>query len=65
MENGRNNKFLAQNEFKVDGVDISKVAETNELLHVFNSFQIVYYEKKENDPSDKFDQSVYMVAIKK
>ncbi len=39
--------------------------ETNELLHAFNSFQIVYYEEKENDPSDKFDQSVYMVAIKK
>ncbi len=38
---------------------------TNELLHAFNSFQIVYYEEKENDPSDKFDQSVYMVAIKK
>ncbi len=39
--------------------------ETNELLHAFNSFQIVYYEEKESDPSDKFDQSVYMVAIKK
>ncbi len=38
--------------------------EINELLHAFNSFQIVYYEEKENDPSDKFDQSVYMVAIK-
>jgi hypothetical protein len=25
----------------------------------------VYYEEKKNDPSDKFDQSVYMVAIKK
>ena len=38
--------------------------ETNELLHAFNSFQIVYYEEKENEPSDKFDQSVYMVAVK-
>jgi SAM-dependent methyltransferase len=132
--NGRNSKFLAQNGFKVDAVDISKVAlnqlreydtrinivqedldtwqipqnryqliinirfldrrlfpmikkglkpggviifesfidkkkdyclEPNELLHAFNSFQIVYYEEKKNDPSDKFDQSVYMVAIKK
>jgi len=132
--NGRNSKFLAQKGFKVDAVDISKVAlsqlpdndtriniicedidtwqipqnryqliinirfldqrlfpmikkglkpggvlifesfvdekkdyclETNELLHVFKSFQIVYYEEKANDPSDKFDQSVYMVAIKK
>ena len=132
--NGRNSKFLAQKEFKVDAVDISKVAlsqlpdndtriniicedidtwqipqnryqliinirfldrrlfpmikkglkpggilifesfidgkkdyclEKNELLHVFKSFQIVYYEEKENDPSDKFNQSVYMVAIKK
>lgn len=37
----------------------------NELLHAFNSFKIMYYEEKDNDPHDKFDQSVYMVAIKK
>ena len=36
----------------------------NELLHAFNDFRIVYYEERENDPSAKFDQSVYMVAIK-
>jgi hypothetical protein len=36
----------------------------NELLHAFNCFQIVYYEETENDPADKFDRSVYMVAIK-
>lgn len=38
--------------------------ESNELLLAFNSFRIVYYEEKKNDPSDKFDESVYMVAIK-
>jgi SAM-dependent methyltransferase len=132
--NGRNSKFLAQNGFKVDAVDISDVAlrqlpdndariniicvdidiwqipqnryeliinirfldrrlfpmikkglkpggvlifesfidekqdyclEPNELLHAFNTFEIVYYEEKGNDPSDKFDRCVYMVAIKK
>ncbi|CCK82030.1 class I SAM-dependent methyltransferase [Desulfobacula toluolica] len=38
---------------------------SNELLHAFKSFRIVYYEKKENEPSEKFDQSVYFVGIKK
>lgn len=39
--------------------------EPNELLHAFKPFQIEYYEERENEPSEKFDQSVYMVAIKK
>lgn len=38
--------------------------EPNELLQAFNAFQIVYYEEKKNDPDEKFDQSVYMAAIK-
>lgn len=38
--------------------------EPNELLGAFNALKIVYYEEKENSPSDRFDQSVYMVAIK-
>lgn len=37
----------------------------NELLRAFNTFHIVYYEEKKNDASEKFDQSVFMVSIKK
>ena len=37
----------------------------NELLHEFGSFHILYYEEKENPPSDTFDQSVSMVAVKR
>lgn len=36
----------------------------NELLQAFSSLRIVYYEEKENHPTDKFNRSVYMVAIK-
>ena len=39
--------------------------EPNELLHAFESFHVVYYEEKKAEHSDKFDQSVYLVAIKK
>ena len=38
---------------------------SNELLHAFNSFRVVYYEERENEPPEKFDQSVYFVGIKK
>ena len=37
---------------------------SNELLHAFNSFRVVYYEERENEPSEKFDQSAYFVGIK-
>lgn len=37
----------------------------NELLKAFESFHVVYYEEKKVEHSDKFDQSVYFVAIKK
>jgi tellurite methyltransferase len=36
----------------------------NELLHAFHALHIVYYEEKKLDDSDKFDQTVYLVAIK-
>lgn len=36
----------------------------NELLHAFQSFHIVYYEEKKSDDSDRFDQTVSLVAIK-
>lgn len=36
----------------------------NELLEVFREFRMVYYQEKANDPSDTFDQTVYMVAVK-
>jgi len=36
----------------------------NELLHAFQSFRIVYYEEKESDHSDKFDQTASLVAVK-
>lgn len=36
----------------------------NELRHVFQSFQIVFYEETWADHSEKFDQIVSMVAIK-
>ncbi len=38
---------------------------SNELLHTFKSFRVVYYEERENDPSEKFDRSVYFAGIKK
>ena len=38
---------------------------SNELLHAFNSFCVVYCEERENDASEKFDPSVYFVGIKK
>ncbi len=37
---------------------------SNELLNVFSSFRIVYYEEKKADHSDRFDHIVRMVAIK-
>jgi SAM-dependent methyltransferase len=37
----------------------------NELLHAFLSFHIVYYEEKNAPHSDKFDQTISLVAIKK
>lgn len=37
----------------------------NELLHAFLSFHIVYYEEKKAPYSDKFDQIICLVAIKK
>ncbi|WP_217641245.1 class I SAM-dependent methyltransferase [Desulfobacula phenolica] len=36
----------------------------NEFLHAFESFHVVYYEERETKHSDKFDQSMYFVAIK-
>jgi 2-polyprenyl-3-methyl-5-hydroxy-6-metoxy-1,4-benzoquinol methylase len=39
--------------------------EPNELLEAFRSFRVVYYEETKAKHSDKFDQSVYFVAIKK
>jgi len=39
--------------------------EPNELLHAFISCKIVYYEEKKIDASEKFDQTVSLVAIKK
>jgi tellurite methyltransferase len=39
--------------------------EPNELLHAFESCHVVYYEEKKAEHSDKFDQAVYFVAIKK
>ena len=35
----------------------------DELRHAFGGFRMVYYEEKANDPSDRFDQSVCMVAV--
>lgn len=37
----------------------------NELLHAFESFHVMYYEERKVEHSDKFDQSVYLVAMKK
>ncbi|MGW8193818.1 MAG: class I SAM-dependent methyltransferase [Desulforhopalus sp.] len=37
----------------------------NELLQIFQSFYIVYYEEKKSDHSDKFDQLGSLVAMKK
>jgi tellurite methyltransferase len=39
--------------------------ESNELLNAFEHFHVVYYEERQAEHSDKFDQSVYFVAIKK
>ncbi|MBU0971154.1 MAG: class I SAM-dependent methyltransferase [Proteobacteria bacterium] len=39
--------------------------ESNELLHAFISCKIVYYEEKKIEGSEKFDQTVSLVAIKK
>lgn len=39
--------------------------EPNELLHAFKSFHVVYYEERKAEHHDKFDQSVYFVAVKK
>jgi hypothetical protein len=39
--------------------------EPNELLEAFRAFRVVYYEETKAEHSDKFDQSVYFVAIKK
>ncbi len=39
--------------------------EPNELLNAFEFFHVVYYEEKKVEHSDKFDQSVYFVAVKK
>ena len=36
----------------------------NELLHAFSSLHIVCYEERENEPSNRFKKSVYMVAKK-
>lgn len=36
----------------------------NELLRAFHAFQIVFYEEKRADHTEKFDQIVSMVAIK-
>ena len=36
----------------------------NELLQVFQSLHIVYYQEKKSDDSEKFDQTVSLVAIK-
>jgi len=38
--------------------------EENELLRVFLSFRIVYYEEKKSKHSDRFDRTVSMVAVK-
>ena len=132
--NGRNSIFLAQNEFAVDAVDVSKVAtdqltgrhasiqvhyedldtwkiprnqydliinirfldrnlfaqiqdglkvggllifesflngetdkyclKTNELLHTFSKFRIIFYEEKKTDPGERYDQMASFVAQK-
>jgi len=37
---------------------------TNELLHVFDDFRIIYYEEKKTDHSEKYDQVASLVAMK-
>lgn len=37
----------------------------NELLEIFHSFHIEYYQEKKSDHSDKFDQTASLVAIKR
>lgn len=37
----------------------------NELLQVFHSFRIIYYEEKKENNSHRFDQTVSLVAVKK
>jgi SAM-dependent methyltransferase len=36
----------------------------NELLEAFKSFHVVYYEEKNQARANKFDQSVFFVAVK-
>ncbi len=36
----------------------------NELLQVFQSFHIIYYKEEKLDPSDVFEKTIYLVAIK-
>jgi tellurite methyltransferase len=48
----------------MDGENDKYCLKQNELLRVFQSFRIVYYEEKETDHRKKFDQTASLVAIR-
>lgn len=48
----------------LDGEKDKFCLKQNELLRVFQSFRIVYYEEKKADHLEKFDQTASLVAIK-
>ena len=48
----------------LDGETNNYCLKPNELLRVFQSFRIVYYEEKKSDNSVKFDQTAAIVALK-
>jgi SAM-dependent methyltransferase len=48
----------------LDGEKDKYCLKQNELLRAFQSFRIVYYEEKEADHLEKFDQTASLVAIK-
>ncbi|MEM7393639.1 MAG: methyltransferase domain-containing protein [Verrucomicrobiota bacterium] len=48
----------------IGGTRKAYTLEPNELLQSFSSLRIIYYEEKKADHGERFDQAVYLAAVK-
>ena len=64
IQNGLRTGGILIFESFMDGKKDKYCLKQKELLRAFQSFRIIHYEEKKADPSEKFDQTASLVAIK-
>jgi len=64
IQSGLKNGGILVFESFLNGETDKYCLKTNELLHAFHKFQIIYYEEKKTDPGEKYNQIASLVAAK-